>query len=418
MRHTQIAAVGLNNAGKSTSLSAIIGTPVCEPKVTENTAIVTTLMRDAEKADAKIYGVMDRDRQMRYAPLCELADDTPAANDDRLFLYHSGTTETQLGDAVFIDVPGRASVSKDDHNRRAAEFVADPSNYDILLDILTPRCTELTLTQVPTPTPRIVLINKVDELVNWSVADPLANIEKTVSTYTDEVLSQVEDGITPHVIGYSAIVGLASEILDNALFDRVLRLTKTHGKDLLSNSRFFRIEEATAIVDTANNQLTAPWWHETRPAYPAIRCAIGIAMSEEGITDPDVLRQRMSTFSGVDTLRKTLLSLIPLTEYRRETRQMASRYAKDTLKIENELAEIRTLLTDTDRLWQKHSTHLASTQERVYLKKVRPFLAKYASVYAKLAHFTQQAAADTQQQYANKVNAAMREPCGNYRHQT
>ena len=403
-----IAAVGIHNVGKSTGLNAAIGDTICESRVTESTALPTTLMRDPEKAQTKVYGVMDGDGHTRYAPLSQLTDYTPKDNDCRLFLYHNSTP---LADAVFIDVPGRASISKTEHNQRAAEFVADPSNYDILLDILTPRCTELTLTQVPTPTPRIVLINKVDELANWSATDPLAIIETTVSTYREEILSNVEDGIEPCVIGYAAIVGLASEMFDDDLLNRLLQLTKTHGKDLLSNSQFFRIEEAKAIVDAANSQLTAPWWNETRPAYPAIKFAIGLAMSE-GIADADVLRQRMYTLSGMDTLQQTLLTLIPLTQCRRETLKLTSRYESDALKLETELAEIRALITDTERLSHKHRTNLASTEERAYLKKMRSYLAKHACVYSKLSHLTQQASDDTEQQYTDTVNDAVREPLG------
>ena len=413
MQHPQIAAIGENNVGKSLTIDSIIDDPVpiFENRVRECTAIVTTLIRDAEKADAKIYGVMDRDGEMRYAPLSEFATYTPDDNDSRLFFYHSGTTETRLGAAVWIDVPGRASVSKDDHNRRAAEFVADPMNYDIVLDILSPRCTELTATELPTPTPRIVLVNKMDERVNWSVADPIERLEKTVETYRAALLSNVEDGIKPCVIGYSAIVGLASKLLNDALLDRLLQLTKTHGKALLSNNRFFSIRQATQVVDAANEQLTASWWKNApRPAYPAIRFAIGISMAE-AITDAPVLRQRMSALSGCNTLRQTLEKLLPLTERRRELLNISSRYLKDTLKVETELAEIRTLLTDTERLWHKHSTPLASTQEQVYLKKVRAYLGKHASVYSKLSHVTRQAFEDTQRQYAETVNAAV-DPAG------
>ena len=402
---TKVAAVGINNEGKSTVLSALIGEPICEPKVTESTAIVATVIGDAEKAEQARYGVRDRDGQTRFAPLSELRGYTPEADDECLFLYHSAT-QTDFNDVVFIDVPGRASISNSDHNRRAAEFVANPRNYDILLDIMTPRSMGLFLTRVPAPTPRIVLINKVDEHVNWSTDAPLSVIEQTVAAYKQKAVANVEDSIVPSVIAYSAIVGLAAETLDDDLLNRVLAFTKTHGKDLLmSTSGFFRIDTGRAIVDAANTALTQPWWHETRPAYPAIRFAIGLAL-HEGITDCDVLRQRMHTLSGVGTLRQTIRSLTPLTALRCETLKISSRYTTDTRNIETELAEIRALMTDTDRLWHKHkhNVNLASTQELAYLKRMRTHLTKEVLACSKHAHQRRQAWNDTQQQYINAVN--------------
>lgn len=410
MQHTQTinAAVGVNNVGKSTSLDALLGIPLCETNVIENTAIPSILLPDPEKAEQQVYGVIDRDGKCRHAPLSAFADFTPLDTDERLLLYHSGTTdETILGDAVFIDVPGRDSVSMENHNLRAAAFLTDPRNYDILLDVRTPRCSEHTAIRVPTPTPRIVLLNKIDELCHWGDADPLARLENTVQAYRDKVLFLNDDDlITPVVIGFSAIVGLAATLLEDTLLERLLKITQAHGTELLSSDRFFEMETAKILLESANCQLTAPWWRETRPAYPALRCAIGLAI-EEGITATDVLRQRMLAFSGVEVLRQTIHSLIPITQYRRDTLDTLSRYAAVTQKNETELAKARSLLTQTDRLSQKHATRLAASQEHAFFQDARAFLSKQAAGYAKRVHRTQQNAHDTVQAYVNRVNATL-----------
>ena len=417
--HTKIVVYGVNNAGKSTLLNSLIEATVCESKITENTAMVTTLLPDAEKAN-RVYSVVDAEGRVKEYPLSNYAaHTTPADPDARLVLYYSGNqkTQTRIDDVVWIDVPGRDSVSKNDHNRRSAEFIADSNNYDLLLDVRRPRCSEHTSTPVPAPTPHIVVMNKVDELIDWDKdADPLVRLEETVQSYTETVLlfNNTENPVTPLVIPVSAIVGLASSVFDDTLLEKLLTLTHAHGRKLLSSDRFFEMDETKQILDESNGKITAPWWEKTRPAYPAIKVAIGLALTES-ITSPAALRERMTTFSGINVLRTTIRKLQPLTEYRRDTLLTATRLTSERLRNCTELEAVRALLTQTERLRIKHSTRLAANQEHDYFELVSAFLSRHATAYAKRAYLTSQAEQENEQKYAKRVNATISGSWDNFR---
>ena len=393
-----VALVGPAKPGKSTIGNVLLWEPTIgnafKTGILECTALLTEPVVNASRVG--MFTVYDAAGNRRNYPIEELVDYKVRETDQKIMLYCE--TSNFLRQARLVDTPGLDSTVKYLHNRKAIAFLATPENYDVLVHVINPRNPAVRLeANALLPTPRIVVINRIDEEIKWD-ASPEGVIQELVEqTRAALIENMTKTELMPTVLGCSAIVGMASFRWADEILEGILDLAPEIGDmQRLSGKSFFDNDERRALAEAASAALRSPYYDDPsyQPSFPAIRFALGLVM-RESIRTPEALRQRLRVLSGIDLLRDTVLAAAtdaPLLAMRRELLTDFKRYQTQADETKQALRQTRALLQNTRHLTEKHTAPdtWGSTQELRFFEEVRDYLAKQADSLAKQSHENRQ----------------------------
>ena len=377
-----VALVGNVDEGKSTLTNALVGSGIVAPYSPLKLTSALSEIRLCKDKTGRYFGVKFADGEEKDVDIQDLWNTMSEGQKDkdieRLILY--AESSVLLEHLRLIDLPGL----KMDHDPKVLEFL-HTETPDVLVYVTSDsdsvRLFEVSDTTQTLPSEKVIVVTKLDKGIDWEAAPCLERM-------AIETENRVREGLTDgnaEVVAVSALVALASQMWTDEILEGVLRLAADGGFDLLSKTTYFgesragiaSIQDRRAILDAANACFQGPWISPDycKPAWPALMCAMGLAIHQEGETSPDALRQSMWKFSGMARLRSVLLAISQSDRItaRYDALAAVGEVETERFRLRRSIGHVRSLLETTDRI-ATTVEGIGHTEEHRYFTELKAFL--------------------------------------------
>jgi hypothetical protein len=329
----RVGIVGVQNAGKSTLLNALIGQPVAPVSNSHVTTYVTYVEACPEGDGPHIVVEYSEDsgRPSARFPMERLGDFVEREPDKEILRLRTRCVSDLLNDVTIIDTPGLAT--RDGKSDVTARFLdaeesslvhAERAEAIIAVFPLIPQHRDLEAARLfgggrlmgVSPMNAIAVLERWNQHPEELAKGPLEHqIAALAEKYRfDSVLRDHVSAVLPVNGALFAIAERAGDGLLDALIRLSQRASSTAMGDIRAGEAFFRKADTASLCNLSPDDfrfaidacLQAGSYGGTSSAYPLIRYILGLIARSTDIKVAGELRARLRQLSAIDALRDFL----------------------------------------------------------------------------------------------------------------